>query len=129
MLVYVVTPWYLCCRHAASSYSHVELLRFLLDHGGDANIRDLDGDTPLLVSEEPEIFNMLVAAGADPRATNHAGDGILQKVFEDENEKMVMFLLENGYVNDPNFKFTPGQFELEFHDGGEEEDGDDDENA
>ena len=91
-------------------------------------MRDVDGDTPLLVCEEPEVFQILIAAGADPATLNSAGEGILQKVYADENEKMVMFLMENHYVNDPNFKFTPGQFELQFNEveGGEGNDDEED---
>ena len=92
----------------------MELIAYLLSNGADVHLKDLDGDTPLLVCEEPEVFQALVAAGADPAATNTAGEGILQKVFEDENEKMVLFLMENHYVNDPDFKFEPGQFDLQF---------------
>ncbi len=98
------------------SYSHIDLIKFLITSGANIHLRDLDGDTPLLVCEDPEVFKILVEAGADAAAVNNAGDGILQKVFEDENEVMIMFLMENHYVNDPNFTFTPGQFELNFED-------------
>ena len=39
------------CSHAAASWGHGELLRYLLENGGDANIGDSDGDTPLHVCE------------------------------------------------------------------------------
>lgn len=42
----------LCSRHAAASWSHIELLRFLLDNGGDVNIVDNEGDTPMHMCEQ-----------------------------------------------------------------------------
>jgi hypothetical protein len=121
-------------RHAAASYGHIELLQYLLSIGADVNIRDLDGDTPLLVSELPEVFEFLRAAGADAAALNNDGLDILKKCVEDENEDMIKYLIENGFVNDPHFKFTPGQFELNLNEsedfsieeGDEEEEDDED---
>lgn len=126
-------------RHAAASYGEMEVLEFLLTVGGNVNLRDEDGDTPLLVSEKPEIFQRLIQAGADPHAKNTAGHGIVQKAVEDDNEELINFLKDNGYITDPNFKYTPGQTEMEeFMDmlepveegeGGNEEEGDDAEDA
>jgi hypothetical protein len=92
----------------------MDLVKLLIAAGANVNLKDLDGDTPLLVCEQPDVFKVLVEAGADAAAVNNAGDGILQKVFEEENETRILFLMENHYVNDPDFKFTPGQFELQF---------------
>lgn len=100
-------------RHAAASYGEMEVLEFLLSVGANVQLRDEDGDTPLLVSEKPEIFQRLIQAGADPLATNTNGQGILQKAVEDDNEELINFLRENGYITDPNFKYTPGQSEME----------------
>lgn len=82
--------------HAAASYGQVELLRELISLGGDVHLRDAEGDTPLLVCETPEVFEALLAAGADPAAVNTEGDGILQKVIEDDNEVMANYLAERG---------------------------------
>ena len=47
--------------HAAASYGHVDLLRTLCkNHGGDANVEDFEGDTPLFVVENVETARVLV---------------------------------------------------------------------
>ena len=58
---------------------------------------------------------------ADPTIVNSSNQGIVEKAVEDENEIMIKFLLENGYVKDPNFKFTPGQFEFNYNEQDEED--------
>ena len=72
-------------RHAAVSYGHIELIKLLLAAGADVNIEDLDGDTPLLVCEDPEVFDYLLQNGADIKKVNHHGWGIFEKVIDDDN--------------------------------------------
>ena len=63
------------CLHAAASYGHHELLRFLIARPGvNLNCGDEDGDTPLHVVEDVESCRMLLAAGADASVRN--GDGL-----------------------------------------------------
>ncbi|CAO1628480.1 unnamed protein product [Jaminaea pallidilutea] len=71
--------------HAAASYSHNELLRFLLNHPkakayessqGEAavHVTDSDGDTPLHVAEDIETATILIDEfGADPSRKNDEG--------------------------------------------------------
>lgn len=87
----------------------MEVLEYLLSVGASVSLLDEDGDTPLLVCEKPEIFQRLVAAGADPHAKNAAGDGIVEKAVEEDNEELIVWLKDNGYITDPNFSYTPGQ--------------------
>jgi ankyrin repeat protein len=100
-------------RHAASSYGEMEVLEYLLSVGGSVTLLDEDGDTPLLVCEKPEIFARLVTAGADPRARNTAGQSIIEKAVEEDNEELIVWLQQNGYITDPNFSYVPGQAEME----------------
>ncbi len=86
--------------HAASSYGHDDLLMRLISVGADVNLRDADGDTPLLFSEQVSTYEILVANGADPTARNSAGQGIVEKVSEDENEEMIEYLIGKGILND-----------------------------
>lgn len=97
------------CRHAAASYGEMAVLEYLLSVGGDVTLRDEDGDTPLLVSEKPEIFQRLVLAGADPHVKNSDGKGIVEKAVEEDAEDLIIFLQANGYITDPNFKYVPGE--------------------
>ena len=63
------------CLHAAASYGHHDLLRFLIARPGvNLNCGDEDGDTPLHVVEDVESCRMLLAAGADASVRN--GDGL-----------------------------------------------------
>jgi hypothetical protein len=93
--------------HAAASYGEMEVLEYLLSVGADVKLKDEDGDTPLLVCEEPAIFDRLVLAGADPKAINKQKQGILEKAVEDDNETLILHLQAKGYITDPNFKYTP----------------------
>ena len=71
---------------------HNELIRFYCIFV----LGDPDGDTPLLVCEIPEIFEILVAAGADPNTTNAAGHNLFSISVEDENDVMVNYLVSRG---------------------------------
>lgn len=64
-------------------YGHVQLIRFLLQHGADPNIQDKDGDTPLHSCECPECATVLVGAGATLTSRNHEGLIPIQVVFND----------------------------------------------
>lgn len=61
------------CRHAAASYHHLELLEYLISAGGDINLRDEDGDTPLYTVESVDMARWLIEHGADPAAQNEEG--------------------------------------------------------
>lgn len=75
-------------------------MEFLYSLGGDVAIRDNDGDTPLLVTETPAAFELLVQFGADVNVRNSEGQGIVEKVVEDENEELFEYLVERGTVAD-----------------------------
>jgi ankyrin repeat protein len=61
------------CRHAAASYAHLDLLEYLLSIGGDINITDNDGETPLFTVESIETARHLISKGADISLRNHDG--------------------------------------------------------
>lgn len=94
-------PFHNYYRHAAVSYGHMELIKLLLAFGANVNIEDLDGDTPLLVCEDPDVFDYLIQSGADIKKVNHQGWGIFEKVIDDDNETMMKHLLEHGFTDNP----------------------------
>jgi hypothetical protein len=59
--------------HAAASYAHTELLEYLISVGGDINLRDDDGDTPLYVVETVEMARWMIERGADWSVVNEEG--------------------------------------------------------
>lgn len=81
-------------RHAAASYGHLDILTYLIskgnksrrwlvsaDHpisGGNVNVTDEDGDTPLYTVENIETARLLVDNGADSAWRNHEGLTVCQ---------------------------------------------------
>ncbi|KZV62912.1 ankyrin [Peniophora sp. CONT] len=65
---YTYTP-----MHAAASYGHLEVLEYLVSHGGDVNVTDDDGDTPLYTVENVETATWLVQHGAVVERQNSEG--------------------------------------------------------
>ncbi|BGP38341.1 hypothetical protein JCM10450v2_002289 [Rhodotorula kratochvilovae] len=59
--------------HAAASWGHSDILRFLVASGGDINLADGDGDTPLYVVESVGMAKLVVELGGDARHTNEEG--------------------------------------------------------
>ncbi|KAJ6259110.1 hypothetical protein Dda_6007 [Drechslerella dactyloides] len=83
--------------HAAASYGHLDLLRTLVnEHGGNANIRDGDGDTPLFTAESVEVARCLVEElGADWTLTNESGLTATESIEEDDQYPLVVAYLRS----------------------------------
>ncbi len=63
--------------HGAANVGHAEIVRFLLDNGGDPNLQDKYGDTALTLaclSGHAGCVRILLQRGADRNITNDAGD-------------------------------------------------------
>lgn len=59
--------------HASASYAHTDILEYLISVGGDINLRDDDGDTPLYVVESVEMAMWMVERGAEWGVVNEEG--------------------------------------------------------
>ena len=59
--------------HAAASYAHTDILEYLISVGGDINLRDDDGDTPLYVVESVEMAMWMIERGAEWGVVNEEG--------------------------------------------------------
>lgn len=59
--------------HAAASWGHADILRYLVDRGGHINLTDSDNETPLYVVENVAIAKLVVELGGDPNWTNEEG--------------------------------------------------------
>ncbi|KAG6906703.1 hypothetical protein DXG01_012527 [Tephrocybe rancida] len=69
--------------HAAASYGQIDILTYLLSRGGDVNITDGDGDTPLYTAETLETARFLVEHGARIDHRNHEGISPITHLSED----------------------------------------------
>lgn len=72
--------------HAAASYAHIPLLEYLVSVGGDVNLADEDGDTPLYVVESLPAAQWLVEHGADASHKNGEGKTAAESLHEDSPE-------------------------------------------
>ena len=84
--------------HAAVSYGQHQLLIYLLSKGADVHLRDADGDTPLLVCDDPECFEELVKRGADLSVKNN--EGIVTKQAEEQMMGVGDVIAESNGEND-----------------------------
>ncbi|EDO18783.1 hypothetical protein Kpol_1028p58 [Vanderwaltozyma polyspora DSM 70294] len=73
--------------HAAAAYGHIGLLEKLCkEYGGDINVRDSDGDTPLHHVEDANTARFIVEElNGDYKLTNEEGKTALE-VFEEDSE-------------------------------------------
>ncbi|KAF9565220.1 ankyrin [Agrocybe pediades] len=69
--------------HAAASYGHIHVLEYLISRGGDVNITDSDGDTPLYTVENVETARFLVEHGAVVARQNLEGISAIEHLTED----------------------------------------------
>ncbi|KAF7327616.1 hypothetical protein MKEN_00340800 [Mycena kentingensis (nom. inval.)] len=69
--------------HAAASYGHLHVLEYLISKGGDVNVQDGDGDTPLYTVENIETARFLVDNGATINHRNSEGVSPIEHLQED----------------------------------------------
>lgn len=93
--------------HAAASYGHKELLRYLIENGGDPNITDGEGDTPLHAVEDVETAQLLLELGAELAKKNQDDQTPLDKaVDEQEYPELINFLMIKSGKQPENIELT-----------------------
>lgn len=71
--------------HAAASYGYIELLQQLIQRGGDINIQDNEGDTPLHHVEDLATAKFIVEElQADTKIKNEEGQTAAQYIEEED---------------------------------------------
>jgi len=82
--------------HAASSYSHPDLIRTLIkDHNVNPNTVDEDNETPLFVAENEEVARLLLELGADVWWKNEDGLTAEEKIDADGEFPLVATFLRS----------------------------------
>jgi ankyrin repeat protein len=96
---------------------NVASMRQLIAAGADANARNQAGETPLMTGlnqfdyeKVPEIVDLLIAGGADLRATANDGRTVLHYAAAYWNPKAMQYLLGKGL--DPNVRDAKGRTPL-----------------
>ena len=103
--------------YIASRNGHIDIARWLLDHGADVHFKAFAGGTPLhwaYFSGVRELIDLLLAHGADPEARDDFNDATppdfgLIMVSEMGTPDRVRRLLDDGLAtaNTPSAKTTP----------------------
>ncbi len=82
--------------HIASHRNHVAIVELLLEKNADPNLRDEEGNTPLMHAASVEIARALVERGARIDAINDAGWDALDIARGDNNKEVAAFLKSQG---------------------------------
>ncbi|KAG6900677.1 hypothetical protein C0993_004986 [Termitomyces sp. T159_Od127] len=69
--------------HAAASYGQLAVLAFLISRGGNVNVTDADGDTPLYTAEDVATARFLVEHGATIDHRNADGVSPIEHVADE----------------------------------------------
>ncbi|KAJ7127040.1 ankyrin repeat-containing domain protein [Mycena epipterygia] len=72
--------------HAAASYGQLQILEYLISRGGDVNVQDADGDTPIYTVENVETARFLVTHGATLDRQNSDGVSPIDHLQEEFSE-------------------------------------------
>ncbi|KAJ7494685.1 ankyrin repeat-containing domain protein [Mycena galericulata] len=72
--------------HAAASYGQLQVLEYLIARGGDVNVQDGDGDTPIYTVENIETARFLVTHGAILDRQNSEGVSPIDHLREEFSE-------------------------------------------
>lgn len=95
--------------HAAASWKHPKLLKYLIDNGGDVNILDTTGDTPLHICEDKECAQLLLDHGADPAIENEEGMSAVYTTLENEALEVTELICNKLDIPVPSLKEIPQQ--------------------
>ncbi len=70
----------------------MDVVAWLLEQGASADIRDSEGDTPLMACEDAQCADLLLGKGATLEAMNDAGDTAYHTASQEFREEMIAWL-------------------------------------
>ena len=79
--------------HEACNHGYLDIVRTLIDHGADVNVRGLDGDTPLhdaAVNGHEEITIVLIQSGGNPESENDKKETPIEVAEEEETRRLLL---------------------------------------
>lgn len=82
--------------HAAALKGDKEMIKLLLEKGASPDATDHFKKTPLFLASSPEIADMLIAAGADVKAVDRRGNGLLHEAVKSKNAAMTEYYIKKG---------------------------------
>eukprot|EP00919_Chromeraceae_sp_WS-2016_P004917 GHVR01011628.1.p2 GENE.GHVR01011628.1~~GHVR01011628.1.p2 ORF type:complete len:107 (+),score=13.94 GHVR01011628.1:524-844(+) len=83
----------------ASERTHLDTVKYLIEKGADVNLRNVNGNTALLLTVRyniSETFKYLIEKGADVNVRNAEGNTALMIASESNLLDTVKFLIEKG---------------------------------
>jgi ankyrin repeat protein len=78
----------------AATNGHIAMVRLLLEHGADPNLRNYDGVTALhnaVYENQLDIVALLLEAGADPNIKDRFGNTAYDLAQRNENPNLIDF--------------------------------------
>lgn len=94
-------PSHLLLLSAQANVTDRDVVRFLKSRGADIDVRDDQGNTPLLIAAQHgnhRLIHHLVEYGADVNARNQAGETALTLVRRQGLPEVEQYLLRNGAI-------------------------------
>lgn len=79
---------YTALQYTLLGIPNIEVAKILIKAGANINVKDNNGDTPLIISARNgriALFELLFNAGADPYIENNSGDSTLNYAIDSEN--------------------------------------------
>ncbi len=95
--------------HYAVDNGYFEIVEYLLQHGADVNLKDINGCTPLQIAvansdNDIEIVKLLIENGADINAQDENNCTILDYAFNNNRIEIIKEILKYDNINDINKK-------------------------
>ena len=99
--------YFSCNKRFAAQYGHLDITRYLLDHGADPNLRAKDELDPLLAAVDfgnEEVVELLISRGADVRTRTKETNAVL--LARDKGRKNIeQILMKAGASDDMGLAF------------------------